>query len=93
MHAMTIAEVGYAILDIPLKVFPFCPPPELKVQWSQLVGGKRKKVTYSSESSSETEDIDEVEQPQEDFTCRADPSANRFQRNCDEKHKGIVSLI
>ena len=47
MHAMTIAGVGYAILDIPLKVFPFRPPPKPKVQWSQLVGGTRKEITYS----------------------------------------------
>ena len=70
------------------KDFPFRPLPKPKIQWSQLVGGKRKDVTYNSESSSETEFIDEVEQTQEDFTCRADPAANRFQRDSEEKHHG-----
>ena len=88
MHAMTIAGVGYALLDIPLKIFPFRPLPKPKLQWSQLVGGKRKEVTSSSESSSEIEGIDSLENPQEVFTCRADPSSNRFQRDRDEKHHG-----
>jgi hypothetical protein len=88
MRAMKIAGVGYAILDIPLKVFTLRPPPKNKIPWSQSVGGKRMDHSGQDDNLSDMAVSEYDGHQYEDLTCRADPSPNRFQRDIDEKHHG-----